>query len=129
MIEVTLDHKSGHIREVYAWFGLAMFTAQCLERELALILATKYGPDPTRISEREFDAILEDLFSKTLGHLVGEIGKVAALSEEEKEQLQTTLSKRNWLAHNYFWDRAVDVLSESGRVSMIEELQAMTYSL
>ncbi len=108
MIEVTFDHESEHIREVYARFGLAMYRAQCLERELALILATRYGPDPTRISEREFDAILEDLFSKTLGHLVGEIEKVAALSEEEKEQLQTALSKRNWLAHGYFWDRAVD---------------------
>ena len=77
---------------------------------------------------REFDAILEGLFSKTLGQLVSEIGKVAELSEDEKERLQKGLSKRNWLAHNYFWDRGVAFLSESGRVSMIEELQEMTYS-
>ena len=128
MIGANLDHKSEHIREVYAWFGLAMFKAQCLERQIALMLATKYGPSPTRISRREFDAILEDLFSKTLGQLVSEIGKVAELSEDEKERLQKGLSKRNWLAHNYFWDRGVAFLSESGRVSMIEELQEMTYS-
>ena len=126
MIEVTLDRESEHIREVYARFGLAMYSAQCLERELALILAARYGPDPTRISEREFDVILEALFSKTFGHLVGEVEEAAALSEEEKEQLQTALNKRNWLAHGYFWDRAVDFLSESGRVSMIEELKEMT---
>ena len=40
------------------------------------------------------------------------------------ERLQSGVQgKRNWLAHNYFWDRGVAFLSESGRVSMIEELQ------
>ena len=51
MIGANLDHKSEHIREVSAWFGLAMFKAQCLERQIALMLATKYGPSPTRISK------------------------------------------------------------------------------
>ena len=118
-----IDPESAQIREVYAYFGLAMYQAQCLERQLAMILATKYGPGPTRITSREFDALLERLFRRTLGHLVNEIGALVEVSEDEKEQLRDALSKRNWLAHHYFWNRAEEFLSESGRASMIIELQ------
>ena len=55
--------------------------------------------------------------------LVTKIGKLAELGEDEKEQLQKALNKRNWLAHRYFWERAAAFISESGRESMIKELQ------
>ena len=119
MIGMNIDHESEQVKEVFARFGLAMFQAQCLERQLAIILATKYGPGPTRISRRDFDSNFEDLFSRTLGQLASEVGKLAGLSEDEKERLQKALIKRNWLAHNYFWERAVEFASESGRASMI----------
>ena len=118
-----IDPESAQIREVYAYFGLAMYQAQCLERQLAMILATKYGPGPTRITSREFDALLEGLFRRTLGHLVNEIGAIVDVNEDEKEQLKVALKKRNWLVHHYFWDRAVEFQSESGRASMVSELQ------
>ena len=118
-----MDPESEQTREVFARFGLAMYLAQCLERQLALILATKYGPGPTKITRTEFDNILADLFSRTLGRLVTKIGKLAELGEDEKEQLQKALNKRNWLAHRYFWERAAAFISESGRESMIKELQ------
>ena len=100
-----------------------MFQAQGLERQLAIILATKYRPGPNRITRTEFDKILRGLFLRTLGWLVEEIGKVAQLNEDEKERLQKALNKRNWLAHHYFWERALDFQSESGRALMMEELQ------
>lgn len=118
-----MDSESEQIREVFARFGLAMYLAQCLERQLALILATKYRPDPTEITRTEFDNILADLFSRTLGHLVTKVGKLAELGEGEKEQLREALNKRNWLAHRYFWERATAFISEPGRGAMIEELQ------
>lgn len=37
--------------------------------------------------------------------------------------LSEALQKRNWLTHNYFWERAYTFLSEEGRCSMIEELK------
>jgi hypothetical protein len=33
------DSESWQIRKVYAFFGLAMYLAQCLERGLAMLLA------------------------------------------------------------------------------------------
>ena len=118
-----IDLISDQIREVYARFGLAVFQAQCLEKELALLLAMKHCPDPTRISRAEFDKIFKRLFLRTFGQLVNEIETLIKLSEDEKEKLKKALSKRNWLAHEYFWERSVEVLSEPGRASMIEELQ------
>ena len=107
-----IDPKSAQIREVFARFGLAMFEAQCLERQLALILAMKYRPGPTEISRPEFDNILEGLFARTLGQLVREIGTLAELSDDDEKRLQEALIKRNWLAHHYFWERATEFLSQ-----------------
>ena len=118
-----MDPDSEQVKDVFAHFGLAIFQAQALERQLAITLATKYGPGPTRISREQFDDILEGLFSRTLGQLVKELRKLANLSDDEVDQLQEALSKRNWLAHSYFWERAVEFLSESGRNVMIGELR------
>ena len=116
-----LDPESEQIREVFARFGLAMYKAQCLERELVIILATKYGPGPSKITRTQLDKIFECLESKTLGHLVRTI--VPEISDDEQARLKKALGIRNWLAHGYFWERATEFASESGRASMIEELQ------
>ena len=126
--EAHLDPESEQIRDVYAHFGLAMYQAQCLERQLAIILATRYGPGPTKLSRTELDEKFDDLFSKTLGQLVNEVGRLAKLTKDEEKRLQEALSKRNWLTHRYFWERAIEFLSESGRASMIRELKATTHS-
>ena len=119
----NLDPKSGQIKEVFAYFGLAAYNAQCLERQVAVTLATRYGPDPTRITKRELEAIYDDLFSKTLGQLVREIKELRQLSKDEEKRLTEALEERNRLIHRYFWERATDFMSEAGRASMIQELQ------
>lgn len=118
-----LDPESDQIREVFSRFGLALFQAQALERQLAIILASKYGPGPTHMTRAEFDDVLSRLFSMTLGSLVNEIAELSDITEDEEERLKNALSKRNWLAHRYFWERAIEFISESGRASMIKELQ------
>ena len=37
--------------------------------------------------------------------------------------LMEALKKRNWLVHDYFWDRAGHFLTAEGRELMINELQ------
>ena len=81
------EQQSEEIKEVYAWFGLAMYRAQCLEEQIIIILATKYGPDPRTLSVAEYDYLFERLSSKTLGKLVREINAVAQLVKEEEEKL------------------------------------------
>ena len=122
-----INTESAQIKEVFARYGLAMYHAQCLERQLAFILMSKHIPDPTKSSEMAIDTIFERLFSLTLGQLVSEIASLTELSEDEKEHLCKALAKRNWLTHHYFWERSVDLLTESGRDLMIEELQEAAY--
>ncbi|MBH2773254.1 hypothetical protein I5L29_13010 [Serratia marcescens] len=44
------------------------------------------------------------------------------LNEDIKNTLSIALKKRNWLAHSYFVDHALDFINESGRHDMIKEL-------
>ena len=124
MIQEPIELDAEQMREVYARFGFATYQAQCLERQLAIILATKYGPEPTRISSKEFSSVFEDLFSKSLGQLVRKITKFSDLSKDVEGRLQEALETRNWLTHRYFWERALDILSVAGRAKMIDELRA-----
>jgi len=40
--------------------------------------------------------------------------------------LDDALQKRNWLAHDYFWERAGEVMTTRGRSKMIEELTELS---
>lgn len=41
------------------------------------------------------------------------------------EHLNKSLQKRNWLAHDFFYDYAVHITDEDGRKEMIDELQSL----
>ncbi len=125
MVTITehIDPESESIKDVFAHFGLAMYRAQCLERQMAIMLATQHLLGPATITKTEFEKHLDGLFSKTLGNLVNELKIATDFGEEEGERLDDALSKRNWLAHRYFGERATEFLSESGRASMLRELQ------
>ena len=125
-VKRSMDLEPEQNREVFARFGLAMYQAQCLERQLAIILATKHSPDPSRVAPEELEETFELQFSKTFGKLVEEIGKLVQLSDDECGRLNEALVKRNWLAHRYFWERAYDILTERGRAKMIQELQEVS---
>jgi hypothetical protein len=109
-------------REVHAWFGLAMYWAQCVERELAVVLTVAIYPKATTPEER--DALLEHRYDCTLGQLVKELARSGDPRPPELEPLvRSALKKRNWLAHDYFWDRARELLTSCGRRAMLDELE------
>jgi hypothetical protein len=121
---VRLDPESDQIREVYARFGLAMYLAQALERQLAMLLAI-LGKRETSTAW-DYDARLAESFQSTFGALVAGFGKVAASGHQELfGQLETALKNRNALTHHYFWDRAVQFSSTKGREQMIKELTTL----
>lgn len=118
-----LDPVSEEIKEVYAQYGLAMYQAQCVERQLAILLATKYGPGIRKITRVEYDEILQSLFAKTFGGLINKLRKTIEIPDNFEKSLKQALEYRNWLAHHYFWERAGHFMSTIGRTKMIEELQ------
>ena len=95
---MNIERGSEEVREVFARYGLAIYRAQCLERQLSIILATKYGPGLTQISGEELDENLEGLFARTLGRLVQKIKTCE-------------IQPRSTAHHGYFWE-PVELLSE-----------------
>jgi hypothetical protein len=109
-------------KDVFAHFGAAYYHAEVLHRGLCnLYVWTKIsaiGPmNRYRIEEH-----LAKAFSTTLGQLVGEI-KIC-FSEDEFEALDVAVSKRNFLAHHFWFERVHLMSSADGCRALIAELNA-----
>lgn len=124
-----LDEESAQIREVYSRYGLAMYLVQCLERQLAIVLATEYGPGPHKITRVQYDDLLSSLFEQTMGGLLTRLRRSASFPVDFDAQLREALKTRNWLAHHYFWDRAGQFMTQDGRERMIRELEQLRATL
>lgn len=121
---------SEHSKTVYAHFGLAMFLAQVLEHGLvnALVfvelLPTRAGsPVPRKQWEAEFESFFERNFETTLGKMIRNLKAATTIPSDLETILTAALTKRNFLAHNYFRERDAAFITEAGREKMIEELQ------
>jgi hypothetical protein len=120
----VLDPQSEQIREVYALYGLAMYQAQCLERQLAMLVAI-WNPT-VRFTAWDFDDRLAQNFESTFGILVTMFSEKSSTAEKPLLiKLENAVVKRNDLAHCYFWNRAVELNSTGGRGEMIQELNAL----
>lgn len=62
-------------------------------------------------------------FEQTLGRMLRSLQSLTSISKDLECLLCEALTKRNWLAHDYFRDRATDFMNEQGRNCMIQELQ------
>ena len=124
------DDKDEHVKNVYAHFGLAMYFAQVLEHGLANtmvcaeLLPRRAGkPVPKKAWEAEFDAFMNEQYQQTLGRLIRALKNATSIPPDLEDLLIAALEKRNYLAHQYFRERAETFMSWKGREKMIEELQ------
>lgn len=125
-MQEDIDIESHHIREVYAEYGYAMYRAQCLERGIAIFLTVVCGEPPPDRTRSMYQKELESRFTKTFGGLVSELRKIANIPPEFEIDIKDALKKRNWLAHDCFWDRATSFLSRERREMMIQELRGIS---
>ncbi len=120
--EDGLSPESQRIRDVYAHYGLAMYLAQNVERGLSMVLALE-GQGP-HMTAWDYDARLAENHLSTFGGLVSKfIASPIAVSSGLIPQLQRANDQRNDLAHQYFWDRAIQFASSDGQEKMIAELK------
>jgi hypothetical protein len=112
------------IRDVYAHFGLALYLAQVLEHAIVNAMVATRLPHRERATRTDIAAFMGDHFEKPLGRLIAGLGRYVAVPEASFTQLRAALQTRNWLAHHYFRERAVEFTNDSGRVMMIDELQS-----
>lgn len=127
-----LDTESEHIRETYAYFGLAVYWAQCLEQSIFqhLLFAEHFPKAVASYTSAEqwatdFDAYEASEMSQTMGKLIRRLGEAGQPIGDIQPLLEQALRKRNWLAHGYFPDRAIELTVSSGRDRMLAELEAI----
>ncbi len=130
-----LDEESAQIREVYAYYGLAVYLAQCLEHGIVIaLLYTKLIPrEHSRAKagkafsatdfEKRFDIFMDKQFEETMGGLISRLLKSATLPAGFDTQLIKAKELRNFLIHRYFRERAEGFVSKMGRQAMLIELK------
>ncbi len=127
---MNTDPADEHVKTVYAHYGLAFYLAQSLEHGLANafvyvdLFARKART--VRTSEEwtaEFDSLMGRNFEQTLGRLIRDLREATAVPPELQAKLSQALTRRNWLSHHFFRERAEEFVSARGRDSMIRELE------
>lgn len=125
-----MDEKSEQIKEIYAQFGLAIYFAQVLEHGLVnslisldLIPARHHLAKTPTEWEEELDSFSGRHFQRTMGQLMTDLRSVTSVDPNFDVLLRNALSKRNWLAHNFFRERATEFLSVKGREIMLKEIE------
>ena len=124
-----MSPEDEQVREVYARFGLAIYAAQCLEHGLvdALMYLDLIPSVKVKMEQKEWERAVDDFtsqhFEHTLGRLIRDISRFTQVPTSLSDLLSRALTMRNWLAHDYFRERAENFMFNEGRVSMIVELQ------
>lgn len=120
-----------HHKEVYAYFGLAIFRAQLLEHGIvnALVVCDLLPNRRHRAKSREewsaqVDQFMDGQFRNTAGTLMKALRKAITASDELEQSLSRSLELRNFLVHHFFRERIASWYTEQGRTDMIAELEA-----
>ncbi|MFG0381994.1 hypothetical protein ACF8C6_13715 [Pseudomonas sp. zbq_18] len=112
-------------KEVYAFFGLAMYCANLFEASLINLTAAIHIDEAEVKTREEFDDTFIRMESKTLGQLLKSARSKASIPEFVDPLLTSALEKRNHLAHNFFRENAEKILHPQGRCLIIDELHSM----
>ncbi len=123
-------NKDEECKEIYAYFGLAIYQAQCVEQSIIQLITVLdfFEEKANNITTKEkwvedYDRFIDEQTKKTMGWLISHLKKLNYIDENTENNLIDVLKKRNWLAHSYFPDRALEFLSKKGRHRMKGELE------
>ncbi|KRC58536.1 hypothetical protein ASE14_18340 [Agromyces sp. Root81] len=122
MREDDLDDADYQVREVYAQYGLTNYSSQVLEKGILNTLVLKANSESPTPTAQNFDVLFAKYARLPFGQLLASFQKALPAETEAYDVLARALPLRNFIAHTFFWDRAVDFHSFSGREAMLSEL-------
>jgi len=108
------------IRELYARFGLAYYQSECLHRGLCMALVWSGLPSRDLITGPRVEEQLAEAFSLTLGDVASQLERV--LPTDLNETLREAVDIRNYLAHQFWFERAHLMFSVEKVRKLISEL-------
>jgi hypothetical protein len=116
------QYESDQARDTYAYYGLAMYTAQVFEHEVVNLLVLARIVRAQKNAEQILADPWEQGFRDTLGELFKRLKPFLAHDQRLINDIAEGVRVRNHLAHAYWREHAEDALSISGRAEMITEL-------
>ncbi len=124
------DDRGEHNKTVFAHYGVAMYLAQCLEHALvnAMLFLNQFPNRANTARTRQewwdcVDGFYDHHFEHTLGRMIRDLAKVTAVPGELESKLSRALALRNWLAHDFFRERADGFATTERHDRMIAELE------
>lgn len=117
-----MDREEYETKECFAYFGRAVYMAQTVEKGIVNSILLSYK----NITQHRYDELLAEKSRLTFGQLKREIIERSIFSSDIISKLEAFYEKRDWLAHNYWWDRSVEFYRDDLRHKIIEELDAIS---
>lgn len=114
------------IRDVFAAFGRTMYLAQNIEKGMMnIVLIDKLK---NSITKMRFDELTSELSNQTFGQLKREIQNTKIFTDLELKQINDFQKKRDFLAHSFWWERAIELSVEKLQNNLIKELNEISDS-
>ena len=118
-----MDDENYHTREVYAYFGLAVYHAQVLEHGVVnLLTIAKIFPDPAATREM-FEPVMDGYLGQVFGKLIKEVTPHVGDDVDLPTDLAHAVAVRNHLVHRYWRKKVGLTLTARGMNRMIAELR------
>jgi len=96
--------------------------AQAVEKGIMNSLISSYE----NLTKTRFDELLVEKSQLTFGQLKREIKTKKIFNDKVLEKIELFHEKRDWLAHNYWWDRALEFSRDDLRYKIFDELNTLT---
>jgi hypothetical protein len=117
------EPESAGPKEVYAFFGLAGYWAQVLEREVINFTVAVHMEKESHLDRAVVEHLWASFEARTFGTVLKAARRITSMPADVDELLTRALAMRNHLTHSFFWERAQWFLSDAGRLRMIADLQ------
>jgi len=109
------------IKDMYTEFGLTYYFSEVLCQGLGIFYALMSFKNINDATRPRLEEKLVEAQSLTLGVVIGKVKPLISISLQTK--LDQALEKRNYLAHQFWYEHAYDMAVASGVIKLIAELR------
>lgn len=109
-------------KEVYAFFGLAYYSAAVLEHGVLNLAVALHAKEIPGVTVADVNRLYDSFDKDTFGRILRVAKTRFDFTDELEQDLKTALDQRNYLAHKFFVGHDVSMLTEDGQRAMIDEL-------
>jgi hypothetical protein len=119
-VEDDVTERDEAVKNVFAHFGAAYYQAEVLHRGLCNLLVWKAIASAGAMNRYRVEEHLAEAFKTTLGQIVKELSSCFAVADTAT--LEEAVSKRNFVAHHFWFERVHLMATSDGCEALVAEL-------